>query len=213
LTTIVVVKKGDRAVIGADTLGTYGDQLESAAFIKNSSKLIAVGDSWLAVTGHAAMDNVLRSVFADAGCRRSFKGVAEIFKTALEMHRLMREHYFLKTDEEKDDIFESSQINVLVANPNGIFGVCSRRSVFEYTKFYAFGSGEQYALGAMNAVYGVLDDPVEIARLGLTSAVEFDSGSGAPLEIKEIRLKVPGKRQHAGRNVVSARIKPYTRAP
>ncbi|MHB1951215.1 MAG: hypothetical protein ACYCQK_07040 [Acidiferrobacteraceae bacterium] len=189
MTTIVVVRKGTRAIIGADTLGTYGDQLESAAFIRNSSKLIRIGDSWLAVTGHAAMDNVLRSIFSDSRCRRSFRGVADIFKTALDIHHHMREHYFLKVDEDKDDIFESSQMNILVANPHGIFGICSRRSVFEYTKFYAFGSGEQYALGAMNAVYETLDDPVEVARIGLLAAVEFDTGTGAPLEIEEVRLK------------------------
>lgn len=216
LTTIVVVRKGNRGIIGADTLGTYGDQIESAAFILNSSKLIRVGDSWLAVTGHAAMDNVLRSIFSDGGCRRSFKGVADIFKTALDMHRLMRERYFLRTDEEKEDSFESSQMNVLVANPHGIFGICSRRSVFEYTKFYAFGSGEQYALGAMNAVYAALDDPAEIARIGLLAAVEFDTGTGAPLEIEEVRLK--GGKRGSGRRasaqtIARARAKPYTARP
>jgi len=189
LTTIVVVRKGNTAVIGADTLGTYGDQLESAALVKNSSKLIRVGNTWLAVTGHAAMDTVLRNIFADAGCRRSFRSVQDIFKTALALHRNMKEDYFLRTDEDKDDIFESSQMNVLVANAHGIFGICSRRSVFEYNKFYAFGSGEQYALGAMFSAYDRLESAEDIARAGLYAAVEFDSGTGAPIEVESIRLK------------------------
>jgi len=194
LTTIVVVRKGGTAVIGADTLGTYGDQLESAALVKNSSKLIRVGSTWLAVTGHAAMDTVLRNIFADAACRRSFRSVQDIFKTALALHRNMKQDYFLRTEEDKDDIFESSQMNVLVANAHGIFGICSRRSVFEYNKFYAFGSGEQYALGAMFAAYDRLESAEDIARAGLEAAVEFDSGTGAPIEVESIRLK--GSRAH-----------------
>lgn len=189
MTTIVVVRKGNTAVIGADTLGTYGDQLESAVLVKNSSKLIRVGGTWLAVTGHAAMDTVLRSIFADSRCRRSFRGVTDIFKTAVALHRNMKQDYFLKTDEDKEDVFESSQMTMLLANAYGIFGVCSRRSVYEYNRFYAFGSGEQYALGAMFSVYEGLESPGEIARAGLNAAIEFDAGTGAPIEIESVRLR------------------------
>lgn len=189
MTTIVVVRKGGTAAIGADTLGTYGDQLESAVLVKNASKLIRVGGTWLAVTGHAAMDTVLRTLFADARCRRSFRGVTDIFKTALALHHNLKQDYFLKTDEDKEDAFESSQMTMLLANAYGIFGVCSRRSVYEYNRFYAFGSGEQYALGAMFSVYDTLESPVEIARVGLRAAVEFDAATGAPIEVESVRLR------------------------
>ncbi len=190
MTTIVVVRKGDTAVIGADTLGTYGDQRESADFVKNASKLIRVDHSWLAVTGHAAMDMALRNIFQETSCRRSFKDVNDIYKTSLQLHAMLKDHYFLRLDEEGgEDAFESMQVSLLIANAHGIFGVCSKRTVLEYTKFYAFGSGEQYALGAMHAVYDHEADPEQIARRGLEAAVTFDTGSGVPIEVRRITLK------------------------
>ena len=190
MTTIVVVRKGDTAVIGADTLGTYGDQRESADFVKNASKLIRVDHSWLAVTGHAAMDMALRNIFQETSCRRSFRDVNDIYKTSLQLHAMLKDHYFLRLDEEGgEDTFESMQVSLLIANAHGIFGVCSRRTVLEYTKFYAFGSGEQYALGAMHAVYDHEADPEQIARRGLEAAVTFDTGSGVPIEVRRITLK------------------------
>lgn len=193
MTTIVVVRKNGEAVIGADTLGTYGDQRESATYIKNASKLIQVGDTWLAVTGHAALDMILRGVFAGKKSRGAprygFHSIDEILHTGLSLHRLLKEDYFLNTDEDDDDSFESSRMNVLIANPSGIFGLCARRTVFEYTQFYAFGSGEQYALGAMHARYDSNASAEAIARAGLEAAVSFDTGTGAPLEIQKIKLK------------------------
>ncbi|MHB1566520.1 MAG: MFS transporter [Acidiferrobacter sp.] len=190
MTTIVVVRKGPIAVIGADTLGTYGDQRESAAFIRNASKLIPVDDTWLAATGHAAMDMALRNIFADTRCRRSFRDVNDIYKTSLDLHATLKDGYFLKLDgEDHEEAFESMQVSLLIANSHGIFGVCSKRTVFEYSKFYAYGSGEQYALGAMHAVYDSDADPEQIARAGLEAAVAFDTGSGAPLELRTLTLR------------------------
>ncbi len=190
MTTIVVVRKGATAVIGADTLGTYGDQRESATFIKNASKLICVDNTWLAATGHAAMDMALRNIFAETSCRRSFKDVNDIYKTSLQLHGILKDNYFLRQDgDNSEDAFESMQVSLLIANANGIFGVCSKRTVLEYTKFYAFGSGEQYALGAMHAVYDREEDPEQIARAGLEASIAFDTGTGAPIEIRRIALK------------------------
>lgn len=195
MTTIVVVKKGGIAVIGADTLVTYGDQLESADYIRNASKLIPVDDTWLAATGHAAVDLVLRRLFDEVDpeegepvCAQDFSGVDAIFTTFVDVHQNLKKSYFLRTDEDKDEDFESMHMHVLLANPHGIFGVCSRRSVFEYTRFYAYGSGEQYALGAMHSLYDRLDDPVDIATAALEAAATFDVSTGGPFELKTIAL-------------------------
>ena len=40
-----------------------------------------------------------------------------------------------------------------IANAHGIFGVYSMRDVIEYERFWASGSGGDYALGAMHALY------------------------------------------------------------
>ena len=57
-------------------------------------------------------------------------------------------------------------MNALVANAHGLFGVYSLRDVFEYERFWASGSGGEYALGAMHALYDTAD-ALTIAELEL----------------------------------------------
>ena len=63
MTTVVVTKKGGIACIAADTLATYGDMRESADLIANSDKLVRIGDAWVAPTGPASAQLVLKHLF------------------------------------------------------------------------------------------------------------------------------------------------------
>ena len=58
----------------------------------------------------------------------------------------------------------------------------------EYTKFWAMGSGSEYALGAMYAVYESLESAEEIATLGVKAGIEFDDGSAAPITSYSVEL-------------------------
>jgi hypothetical protein len=64
MSTIAVAKKGGQAAIGADTLTCLGTTKESAAYVANYSKIIRVGDNYLAIVGHASWPLVLSSYFA-----------------------------------------------------------------------------------------------------------------------------------------------------
>ena len=102
----------------------------------------------------------------------------------------MRKHeYFLRPEEEEDDEFESSHLATLIANPYGIFGLYSLRSVQEFIKFYARGSGADYAMGAMYTAYDTCGSPEDIALIGLQAAAEFDDGTGAPFELHTMKLR------------------------
>ena len=100
----------------------------------------------------------------------------------------MKSDYFLNPNGDNDDEFETSQLSALIANSHGIFGLYSLRSVQEYVRFYARGSGNEFALGAMHAVYDSLDDAEAIALVGLQVGAEFDTGSGAPFNIESFDL-------------------------
>ena len=82
-----------------------------------------------------------------------FSSKAAIFETFRKLHPILKEQHFLNPKEEEDDPYESTQITALIANEHGIFGVYSMREVFEYTQFWAVGSGREFALGAMYALY------------------------------------------------------------
>ena len=61
---------------------------------------------------------------------------------------------------------ESTHITALIANPTGIYGIYSMREVFRGFKLPGpQGSGREYALGAMNALYDRLDSAEAVAPL------------------------------------------------
>jgi ATP-dependent protease HslVU (ClpYQ) peptidase subunit len=183
------VRKGGIAVIAADTLIKWGNAKESAAYIANHDKILRVGDSYLAVTGYATFKAILHDYFEHAGDDAQFDTPANIFRTWNRLHGALKERYFLLPEEDKEDALESSRIDCLIANAHGIFGVAAHRTVQEFSKFYAYGSGSDYALGAMYSAY---KDPAlnaeQIAREAIEAAAEFDDGTGLPITSFSVRL-------------------------
>lgn len=189
MTTLVAVRKGARACLAADTLAKYGDAREPAAYIANHDKLLRIGDAWLGPTGPASAQLVLTSYFSQPDSRRDFSCVQGIFETVTDLQGALKEDYFLNPKEDERDSYESSQMEILIASPHGIFGVYPLRSVQEYSRFYAFGSGAEYALGAMYEAYDRLESAAEIARRGIEAAAEFDDSTSLPLTSAEVELR------------------------
>ncbi len=188
MTTLAVVRKNGVVAIAADTLTKWGTSKESAAYVRNHSKLIQVGDSWLGLTGYTTFILILKDYFSQPNVVANFQSVPNIFKTWQTLHAALKEQYFLLPGEDKDDDIESSQMDVLIANPHGIFGVAEHRSVQEFSKFYAYGSGSDLAMGAMHALYDSPLSAEEIARKAIEAAAEFDDRTGPPIEVRTIRL-------------------------
>jgi ATP-dependent HslUV protease subunit HslV len=188
MTTCVVVKKGNRIAIASDSLVTFGDTRLSHAYEANK-KIFQVGDSYITLAGTAAHFPVMGKLLSDMGedCKLSTR--EEVFETYSKAHQILKEKYFLNTKEDEDDPYESSQINSLIANPHGIFGVYSYREVFSFDRFWGIGSGRNFALGAMHAVYDGAASAEEIAEIGLKAGVEFDKSSSGPFQIVSFEMK------------------------
>lgn len=190
MSTIVVVKKEGFACVAADTLTCLGSTKESEKYVADPNKIIRVKDSYVAIVGHASWQHVLKNYFARSGKKTDLQSEEAIFQTLIEMHKTLKDKYFLNPKEEESDAFESSQLDALVANPRGIFGIYSLRSVQEYTRFYARGTGAHYALGAMYAIYDDESKSAEaIARVGIEASAEFDDGTALPMNLFTIRLR------------------------
>ncbi|MDA0238155.1 MAG: hypothetical protein O3B03_06540 [Proteobacteria bacterium] len=188
MTTIAVVKKNGEIAIAADTLTKWGSGKESAKYIHNSGKIIQVGDNLIAITGNATFKLILREYFYEAPHEIALRSTEEIFSTWNLLHLKLKEKYFLMPEEDKEDAVESSRMDVLIANPFGIFGVSGHRTVQEFSRFYSYGSGSDYALGAMWAMYDIPDISAEtIARKSIEAASEFDDGTGLPLDSRQIK--------------------------
>ena len=119
-----------------------------------------------------------------------FSSREAVFETARKLHEIMKSEYFMDPQEEKEQPVESSQISALIAGPSGIFELESYRSVAQYTRFWAIGSGKKLAIGAMHAVYDRFDDAQQIAEAGLRAACEFDDGCSAPFETRSVALRI-----------------------
>jgi ATP-dependent HslUV protease, peptidase subunit HslV len=183
LTTIVVVRKNGQIAIGADTLVTFGETRLPGIYEAND-KIIRVGDSYIGLAGSTAHFEVLRRVLTAMEVPR-LHSREDVFDTFLKAHQVLKEQYFLNPKEEDDDPYESSQITALIANPSGIFGVYSYREVFSFERFWAIGSGRNFALGAMYASYEGGRDARTVAQLGVDAGTEFDKSSAGPNRVYE----------------------------
>jgi ATP-dependent HslUV protease, peptidase subunit HslV len=187
MTTIVVVKKAGMAVIAGDTLTTFGSTRLASVHDAAPEKLLKHGDNYFGIAGSAAHQLVLESLLlkhADF----TFRGRAEIYDSFRKLHPILKEEAFLNAKEEDDDPYESSQLTSLLANPSGIFGVYSMREVFEFDRFWAIGSGRDFALGAMYAVYNGKKSAEEIARIGVEAGAEYDTGTALPMNLAVVKL-------------------------
>jgi ATP-dependent protease HslVU (ClpYQ) peptidase subunit len=188
MTTCVVVKKDNQVAIAADSLVTFGDTRLSNTYEANR-KIFRVGESHISLAGTAAHFPVMRKLLTEMGEDCRLRSREEVFETYSKVHQILKENYFLNTKEDEDDPYESSQITSLIANPYGIFGVYSYREVFSFDRFWGIGSGRNFALGAMYAIYEQDLSAREIAQVGVQAGVEFDKSSAAPFQIYSLELK------------------------
>lgn len=192
MSTVTVVRKDNQIAICADSLTKWGCEKNSAKYVVNHNKIIKVKDSYVAITGpqsgHLALKNYFEHELLQEDHIIDFSSVHAIYKTWLRLHQSLKENYFLETKGE-DTQFESNSMDILIASPSGAYGVSSFRDIQEFSKFYAYGAGNEYALGAMYTIY---DDKnltaADIAKLGVTAAAEFNDSTGLPLECHIIKL-------------------------
>jgi ATP-dependent HslUV protease, peptidase subunit HslV len=180
MSTVVVVKKGGQVAIAADSLTSFGSTKLQGHYANSKDKIIQFGDSYVGMVGSAAHNLVLRNVLKNYPDIFQLDSRESIFESYLRLHPILKEKYFLVATEDDDPEYESSRLQALIANSRGIFGIFSWREVYDYTRFWAIGSGSEYALGAMHGLYDRLDSALEIAEAGVAAGTEFDDGSSLP---------------------------------
>jgi ATP-dependent HslUV protease subunit HslV len=190
MTTIAVVKKDGYAAIAADTMTKWGSGKETAAYVVNHGKILKVGTTFIGVTGNATFKTILSDYFSRPRVYARFDTPLEIFKTWQKLHAALKRDYYLIAGGGEEEPLESSRFDALVVNPHGVFGVVAHRTVQEFSRFYAFGSGGDFAMGAMYAAFGQpRRSAEEIARLGIEAAAEFDDATGLPAESYVVKLR------------------------
>ena len=192
MSTLVIVKKAGKICIAADSLTSFGDMRMGSEYDALHDKIIEHDDIYIGIVGSAAHHLVIESMLKNENVDIDFSSRLAVFETFRGMHPILKEKYFLNAKDEDDDPYESTQIDALIASPHGAFGVHSLREVSEYTRFWAIGSGTEFALGAMFAVYDIHESAEEIAAAGVRAGAEFNNASSMPMTsyvIEQVGLK------------------------
>lgn len=190
MSSLVVVKKAGKAVIAADSLTTFGHTKFGRKYQRNAEKIHRFESCYIGIVGDAAHSNVFENILEKHAEDLSFDSRKHIFETYLNLHEILKEKFHLNPLVGEEDVaYQSSQIDALIANEYGIFGMFEFREVHEFEKFWAIGSGKAYALGAMYAVYDILEQPEEIAKVGICASCEFDNTCDLPMSLHVIDLK------------------------
>ncbi|HSS66321.1 MAG TPA: MFS transporter [Gammaproteobacteria bacterium] len=189
MTTLVMVEKAGVACMAADTLGSFGMRKESAHYVARPEKIIEVDGSYIGLVGWGAHREVLESVFANGLKLPEIATERDLFEFSRKLHKKLKKDYFLRTTEDPDDPYESSQMMLFILNRNGMFRLCSLRSADRCRRFAAAGSGTPFALGAMHSAYEQGLPAEEIARAGVKAGIEFDRASNGPITLKRLEIK------------------------
>ena len=192
MTTIVVVRKDREVAIAADTMTKWGTGKETADYVINHGKLLRVGDTWLGLTGNATFRIILEDYFARPDVPAEFDTPLAIFRSWQALHAALKSDYHLLPASSGDDDapLESTRFDALIANRHGIYGVVAHRTVQAFSRFYAFGSGSDYAMGALHALYSDRGlNALTLARRAIAAAAEFDDATSLPIDAHKIRLQ------------------------
>lgn len=183
------IKDGSVA-IACDTQSSFGTLKVSSSYIVNSSKLYTVNGNIIGFCGWSAVSDILEHIIYTKPKKLKFDSRMEIYSTFKKLHSKFIENYYIEPTEDENLPVQSSQLDLIIINKYGLFEIGSLREVNQYNKYWAIGSGQELAIGAMYSVYETENlSAVDIAEIGVKAATEFDDGCNLPLVSESIKLK------------------------
>lgn len=186
MSVIVAIRKNNQTVIASDGLSSVGSMNLHADNLVNSSKLVKLKNCVIGIAGWSALQDIVIHLSDKKPKLFDFETREQLFDKTLQIHEELTDTYHINTTEDSEQPVDSSQIHMLIANKNSIFEVESYRTVVEYNKFFAIGSGARFALGAIHALYDRLEDPEEIARVGVEAACYYSDSCDFPIYLENL---------------------------
>ena len=188
MSILVAVKKHGEIVIASDSAQTEDGMIVNAEYYANNNKILSCGESYVGLVGWSCTQDIMESIIREHASKMTLSNRADIFDSFRFIHSQLKDEYFIETSEDKDQPVESSQIAALIVGPSGIFEIESYRTVTEYNKFWALGSGKKLGLGALEAVYDRLDSAEEIALTAIKAACALDDACEEPIHMHQITI-------------------------
>lgn len=189
MTVLTVVRKNNKVVIAADTVVHSGSTIKDVDSKINHDKIIYHNETWFAYSGASMSALMLKDALQQYGDDLDFHGLPNIYRSSLILHKILKDHYFLLTDDGSNgQAVQDSQLYLLIANSSGIYEITGDRNVTEFPYFWSAGSGSRFALGAMFTCYEQYDNPEDIAKKGVEAACKYDSFCGLPMTLYQCDL-------------------------
>ena len=209
------------AAVQKDEVAICSDSLNSTDHIcffedKKSPKIFEINGNYIGLTGFRTMATIFEHILknrskAELESLICFESEVEIHGTLNKLHPILKKDYFIKTDDKDYNPTELSQLQGLIINQNGVFRFDETRSVTKH-KFFAVGSGEEPALGAMYAMYNSGEHSArDIVEMGVRAASEFNMRSARGVSVNDgaIQLTRIAGANSAARDFVSPSIAPF----
>ncbi len=187
MTTLVVVRKGDDVAIAADSLTTFGDTRLAADTTARTTRSSATGTPTSGCAGRPRTSSCSRACCAQARRPR-----------LLQQARDLRDVPQAASDPQGAALPQpegGGGRSVRVDADHGadrqrarhLRRVLDARGVRVHA-FWAAGTGREFALGAMHALYARLRTAEAVARAGIEAGALFDKNSALPLTLYTLPL-------------------------
>lgn len=189
--TIVAVRTNSGIAIGADCINTFEEIVHSSLNFAESC-ISKLGESYIGINCGYALQQSAQSIFESLISESS----AELHLTNRAAVRSFFSSHFdhLRTlqriipQQQGNVPFETLPMNALIINRHGLFKVDATRSVYEYKKYWAIGSGEAFALGALHASFNEEADAESLIRTALKACGAFEANRNREILVRSIRL-------------------------
>ena len=180
----VAIRKDGKTVIAADTQSNFGDRRVTVDNHR-APKIRRVGSTYIATSGWGIYDDILRDFFARAR-KPPLKTEKDVFTFFMRLWKELHDKYSLVNDQAHDDDhspFGDLDAAFLVVNKDSILHVSGNMSVSRFERYYAIGSGADFAMGAVHVLYDRIADPVKLAREAVTTAIAHDVFCGGEIDV------------------------------
>ena len=189
MSIIVAINRNDAVTMASDSLTCFGEGEQTPPDNCRTRKIIPLGDGFLGGTGWAVYDDIIEHWISN----RTVPPLTtrkEVFAFFLDLWRGMRDGYPFVNDQanSKDTPFTDLDSSFLIGSPGGIFKVSSDLGVTAFQQYAAIGSGAEYALGALDALWNRVTDDEELVRAAVDAACTLDVHCGGITDVFRVAL-------------------------
>lgn len=186
----VAVQRDKTIALATDSVTSFGS-LQLDADNHQTQKVVECGNALIAGTGWAKYEAILRDHIGRNKRAPKLSDEASVFKFFHGLWDELQKRYSFVNEQcdDKDSPFGDLDSSFLVVSPTGMFYVASDMSVTSFSKFFAIGSGQEYALGACHTLDRSRQGAAKIATSAAEAACAFDVYCSGKINVREIKVK------------------------